>query len=287
MTGKTGLCAVIGDPIEHSLSPSIHNAAFKHLGLDYVYVAFRVRPENLEWAINGVRVLGIKGINVTMPHKISVMKHLDNLDLSAEFVGAVNTIINNEGILVGYNTDGIGALKALEDTEGDLKSKKTLIIGAGGASRAVSFTLAPKVKELVIVNRTFKKAVDLAMEVKLRAGGNVRANRYLENTLKEELDDTDIIINATPIGMHPKERETPIPKTFLKSDMTIFDLVYNPLETRFLREAKAIGARIIDGLTMLVYQGAASFKLWMNVEPPINVMMKAARKELERRKLYL
>ena len=287
ITGRTRLCAVIGDPVEHSLSPCIHNAAFKHLGLDYVYVAFRVRYEELEWAMQGVRSLGIRGLNVTMPHKIGVIRYLDHLDPEAELLGAVNTILNDDGALVGYNTDGRGALKALLEVDGDLKAKKVLIIGAGGASRALSFTLAPRVRELTILNRTYGRAKTLAEDLKKKVEGTVRACRLSDETLKEELENSDVVINATPVGMRPNEDETPIPKELLRPDLTVFDLVYNPIETRLLKEAKAVGAKTIDGLTMLVYQGAASFELWTGVEAPVEVMMDAVKRELRRRGITL
>jgi len=283
ITGRTKLCAVIGDPIEHSLSPCIQNAAFKHLGLDYVYVAFRVRYEDLEWAMRGVRSLGIYGLNVTMPHKIGVIQHLDRLDLEAKLVGAVNTILNDGGVLVGYNTDGLGALKALQEVEGDLRAKKALMIGAGGASRAISFTLAREVRELSILNRTYERAKALAEDVRRTVGGDVRAYRLSDETLRAEMRNTNIIINATPVGMHPNEDETPIPRELLRPDMTVFDLVYNPIETRLLKDAKAVGTKTIDGLTMLVYQGAASFELWTGVKAPVGVMMDAAKEELKKR----
>lgn len=283
ITGKTRLCAVIGDPVEHSLSPTIQNAAFNYLGLDYVYVAFRVRLEDLERAMLGMKVLGIYGMNVTMPHKIGVIKYLDELDESARNVGAVNTILNRDGHLIGYNTDGIGALEALKAIDRDLIKRKVVIIGAGGASRAISFTLAREVAKLTILNRTLKRAERLANEIRRVSGVDVRFGGFTYESLSKELEDADIVINATPIGMHPNEEETPIDKHLLRPDLIVFDLVYNPLETRLLREAREAGAKTIDGLEMLIYQGAASFEIWTGMKAPVEIMMESAREELARR----
>jgi len=283
ISGRTRLCAVIGDPIEHSLSPCIHNAAFRHLGLDYVYVAFRVRIDELGEAISGMRALGIRGLNVTMPHKIRVIDYLDRLDENARNVGAVNTILNEDGILIGYDTDGVGALNSIRTVTEDLEGKKLVVLGAGGASRAISFTLASEVGELVILNRTVSRARELAERINRATERCVRWGELSRQTLKRELEDADILINATSVGMHPNSNETPVDKELLRADLTVFDLVYNPLETRLLREARNVGAKTIDGLTMLVHQGAVSFKIWTGIEPPVDLMMKAAREELKKR----
>jgi len=246
-------------------------------------VAFRVRLEDLEKAMLGMKVLGIYGMNVTMPHKIGVIKYLDELDESARNVGAVNTILNRDGHLIGYNTDGIGALKALKAIDRDLIKRKVVIIGAGGASRAISFTLAREVAKLTILNRTLKRAERLANEIRRVSGVDVKFGGFTYESLSRELEDADIVINATPIGMHPNEEETPIDKHLLRSDLIVFDLVYNPLETRLLREAREAGAKTIDGLEMLIYQGAASFEIWTGMKAPVEIMMESAREELARR----
>jgi len=282
ITGKTKVCALIGEPVEHSLSPCIHNAAFQHLGLDYVYVAFTVKKDALREAISSVRGLGIYGLNVTMPHKVNIIPYLDHLDETAKRVGAVNTVLNN-GKLIGYNTDGIGAINALKAYAGDLYDKKVVILGAGGASRSISFTIAQEAQELVILNRTTEKAEALASKISSTLGKEVEWGKLCGDVLTKELKDADILINATPVGMHPDDSETPVDKSLLRENMVVFDLVYNPVETRLLKEAKSVGARTIDGLTMLVYQGAASFKIWTGRKAPVDIMMKAARKELEKR----
>jgi shikimate dehydrogenase len=279
--GTTKVCAVIGDPIEHSFSPQIHNAAFQHLKLDYTYVAFRVSEKNLEDALIGIRALGIHGLNVTMPLKTKIIPHLDELDPDAEAIGAVNTILNTKGKLIGYNTDGLGAFSALKANNCYLKNKKILILGAGGASRAISYTLAKDAHEVVILNRTIERARKIAHDLHKIFGEKIRQRKLDEEALEKELNDTDILINATPLGMYPYENQTPVNRKFLRSDLTIFDLVYNPPETKLLREAKAIGAKTVNGVAMLVHQGAASFEILTGKRAPIDVMLKACAEVIE------
>lgn len=281
ITGRTRVCALIGHPVEHSLSPVMHNAAFQHLGLDYVYVAFDTPPEGLEEAMRGVRGLGIHGLNVTMPHKVSIIRYLDELDRSAEMTGSVNTVLNRNGKLIGYTTDGLGALNALRDAGADPLGRKVVILGAGGASRSISFALIEFARELVIANRTLERAVSLVNDIRRAFGQvNVRACGLSEGSLEVELKDADILINATPIGMRPNENDTPVRRGLLHRNLTVFDIVYDPLETRLLREARSIGARTVDGLSMLIHQGAASFEIWTGFKAPIGVMREAALKEI-------
>ncbi|MEM2247886.1 MAG: shikimate dehydrogenase [Candidatus Bathyarchaeia archaeon] len=282
ISGKTRVCALIGDPIEHTLSPIIQNAAFQYLGLDYVYVAFNVRAEHLGEAVLGIKRLGVYGLNVTMPHKINIIKYLDELNEEAMRVGSVNTVLNRDGRLIGYTTDGVGALKALKYAGIDPSSKKIVILGAGGASRSISFKLAEYAGELVILNRTVGRAEELANNIREIFGGsvNVRAGELTDERLRIELEGADILINATSVGMRPNENETPVKRCLLHKDLVIFDIVYDPLETRLLREARLIGAKTIDGLWMLIHQGAESFKIWTGMEAPVEVMREAALKRI-------
>ncbi|MCW4021273.1 MAG: shikimate dehydrogenase [Candidatus Bathyarchaeota archaeon] len=286
ISGKTKVCGLIGDPVEHSLSPALQNAAFQHLGLDYVYVAFTVRRKRLEGAISGMRSLGFRGLNVTMPYKIEVIQYLDELDETAENVGSVNTVLNKEGSLIGYTTDGTGALNALRYNGVDPSDKKVVLLGAGGASRSVSFTLAKEANDLVILNRTLEKAENIVNDLTrvLGFGAKVRAGRLDDANLERELRDADILVNATSVGMRPREALTPADSSLLRSGLAVFDLVYEPLETRLLREARMVGAKTVDGLTMLTLQGAASFEIWTELEAPIDVMMEAAAKELKEKR---
>mgnify|MGYP000277026106 FL=1 len=285
VSGRTKVCAVIGDPVEHSLSPCFQNAAFQHLKLDFIYVAFTVKAENLGDAISGVRSLGIYGLNVTMPHKISVIKYLDELDERADRIKSVNTILNRNGKLIGYTTDGIGVLNALKYNGVDPKGKKVVILGAGGAARSASYALSEVAGELVILNRTIERARNLASKVRKLIGShvNVKWDGLTEESLRREVREADILINATPVGMSPNVNGTLVEKRLLHPDMVVFDMIYHPLKTRLLREAEEVGAKTINGLSMLIHQGAASFEIWTGVEAPVDVMMKAAEEEIRRR----
>ena len=285
VSGRTKVCAVIGDPVEHSLSPCFQNAAFQHLKLDFIYVAFTVKAEDLGDAISGVRSLGIYGLNVTMPHKISVIKYLDELDERADRIKSVNTILNRNGKLIGYTTDGIGVLNALKYNGVDPKGKKVVILGAGGAARSASYALSEVAGELVILNRTIERARNLASKVRKLIGShvNVKWDGLTEESLRREIREADILINATPVGMSPDVNGTLVEKRLLHPDMVVFDMIYHPLKTRLLREAEEVGAKTINGLSMLIHQGAASFEIWTGVEAPVDVMMKAAEEEIRRR----
>ncbi|MEM2913938.1 MAG: shikimate dehydrogenase, partial [Candidatus Bathyarchaeia archaeon] len=252
----------------------------------YVYVAFNVKKENLEKAVSGMRSLNMHGLNVTMPHKMNVIQYLDQIDETAKNIGSVNTVLNKEGILIGYSTDGIGALNALKYNKVSPSNKKIVILGAGGASRAVSFNIAKESKELVVLNRTVEKAENLVKDLSSLLGKsvNVKARSLKETNLKTELEGADIVINATSIGMHPRENETPINPILLRPSMVVFDLVYDPFETRLLKDAKKVGAKTINGLDMLIHQGASSFEIWTGKKAPVEVMMKAAMAKLKAKK---
>ena len=284
ISGKTKVCGVIGDPVEHSMSPVMHNAAFKKLGVDYLYVPFRVRKEELGKAIEGVRALNIRGLNVTIPHKVTIIPFLDELDTLAEQIGAVNTIVNNEGVLRGYNTDATGFLQALLEKDIEPKGKNVVILGAGGASRAISFILAERGANLVILNRLLELdwAEELARRISEDFGKEVEALELNEKNLARVLEKANILVNATSVGMSPDVDETPVPARLLKPGLVVFDIVYNPIETRLLREAEATGAQTISGLDMLVWQGALAFEQWTGLKAPVDVMKREAIKVLER-----
>jgi len=275
ISAKTKVFGVIGDPVEHSLSPTIHNAAFKHLGLNAVYVAFRVRRENLVEAVEGTRSLEIKGLNVTMPHKSAIIEYLDEIDPIAEFVGSVNTLLNSDGKLLGYNTDGIGALKALKENHVDLNGKKLLLLGAGGAAKAIAFQLAPEVEELRILNRNGEKAKQLTNLIKGRFNKEVLSSQLSPKMMKKWLHGADILVNATCVGMRPKAHQTLIKREWLKPEITVMDIVYDPVETTLIKDAKSAGAKVIYGTDMLLFQGATSFEIWWGQPAPINAMREA------------
>lgn len=274
ITAKTKICGLIGDPVEHSVSPAMHNAAFREKGLDFVYLPFRVKKEQLRQAIDGARVLNIVGLNITIPHKVNVIPYLDELDPLAQKIGAVNTIVNSNGSLKGYNTDASGFLKALTGRGIEPSAKKAVILGAGGASKAVSFSLAERGADLVILNREleFDWAVELAGHLSRSFSIEVRALKLNEPNLKKALAGADILVNTTSVGMSPRGDESPVPKRLLKPGLTVFDIVYNPLQTRLLREAEASGAEVIPGLDMLAWQGALAFEMWTGVAAPLEMM---------------
>jgi len=280
ISGKTRVYGVIGDPIEHSLSPAMHNAAFNHLKLDCVFLAFRVKAAELEDAVRGMRGLGIHGLNVTMPHKDAVTKYLDEVDATVKFLGSVNTILNDDGRLLGFNTDGVGALRALRDNGVDLNGKKLLLLGAGGAAKAIAYALAKEVEELYILNRASEKAKDLAEALSRALGRKVVGDALSPSAVQRNLRDADVLINATSAGMHPNINQSLVAPQWLKPDLTVMDIVYNPLETKLAKDAKAAGARVVSGVEMLLYQGAASFEIWTGLSAPIEVMRRAALDKL-------
>jgi len=280
ISGKTRVYGVIGDPIEHSLSPAMHNAAFNHLKLDFVFLAFRVKAAELEDAVRGMRGLGIHGLNVTMPHKDAVTKYLDEVDATVKFLGSVNTILNDDGRLLGFNTDGVGALRALRDNGVDLNGKKLLLLGAGGAAKAIAHAFAKEVEELYILNRASEKAKDLAEALSRALGRKVVGDALSPSAVQRNLRDADVLINATSAGMHPNINQSLVAPQWLKPDLTVMDIVYNPLETKLAKDAKAAGARVVSGVEMLLYQGAASFEIWTGLSAPIEVMRRAALDKL-------
>ncbi len=273
---STVLCGVIGNPIAHSMSPAMHNAAFSALGLNYVYLAFKV--EDVAEALNGVRALGIRGLSVTIPHKVSVMDHLNYVDRTAERIGAVNTIVNEAGQLLGTNTDGLGALHALEQVQ-PVDGRRILILGVGGTSRAIGFTLVSERKpiSIVLAGRKPEKTANLAREIQSSSTCPVIPSDFDPRSLVETISQADIVINTTPIGMFPNVTESPVPDGVFDSRQVVFDAIYNPPKTRFLFQAEQAGARIINGLPMFVHQGAEQFRLWTGMEPPVEVMEQAVR----------
>jgi shikimate dehydrogenase len=280
LSGKTKVCGVIGDPIEHTLSPIIHNAAFQALKLDYVFLAFRVEATEVENAINGMRALMIQGLNVTMPHKNVVIKYLDELDPTAKTIASANTILNKDGRLFGFNTDGVGALNALEQNGVEVREKKVLLLGAGGAAKAIAYTLSQEADELVILNRTPKHATELANLLKQKFNKKISADTLSSKKVKEKLGTTDVLINATSMGMKPNSDQSPIKSEWLKPDLAVMDIVYNPLKTKLAKDAEAAGAKVVSGVEMLIYQGAASFEIWTACKAPVEVMRKEALNQL-------
>ncbi len=284
VSGKTRLCGIRGDPIEHTMSPVMHNAAFRQMGLDYLYVPFKVKQGELAKAMEGVRALNIRGLNVTIPHKVAVIQFLDELDSLAEKIGAVNTIVNDDGVLTGYNTDGAGFLQALLERRIEPKGKNIVILGAGGAARAISFFLADRGAHLVILNRLLELdwAKELASRISQIFNKEVKALELNKENLTDALRKADILVNATSVGMTPNIDETPVTSDLLKPDLIVVDIIYNPIKTRLLREAEAAGAKTINGIDMLVWQGALAFEMWTGMEAPVELMREETIKVLEK-----
>jgi shikimate dehydrogenase len=268
--------AVFGDPVEHSLSPVMHNAAFAALGMDCEYHKFRVSKDDLETAIMGARAMGFGGLNLTIPLKEKALEIVEP-DTLAYDIGAVNTVEFKKDALIGHNTDGIGALKALKLSGAVIPNSRVLILGAGGAARAVAFQLALNGAKVTIANRTASRARTLAENVS--SAGDARGTG-LED-LPELVASSDIVINTTSIGMYPDIDKTPVTGDMMRPGLVVFDIVYNPLKTRLLTEAEKAGAITIDGVKMLVLQGAESFRIWTGVEPPVKEMERAVRTVLE------
>ncbi|MGQ9788362.1 MAG: shikimate dehydrogenase [Candidatus Hadarchaeaceae archaeon] len=273
---------LIGDPVVGSLSPAMMNAAFRALKLNHAYVAVRVREKLLEDALFGARMIGIAGLNVTVPHKITVMKYLDFLDESAALAGAVNTIKNVRGRMVGFNTDGEGALWYLEEKAGKVRGKRALLLGAGGAARAIAFSLVKAGVELTIANRTISRAGELASLIEQKLGKKLETMSTDRAGLKRKITEVEILLNATSVGMRPRENETLVTADMMHKNLIVYDIVYKPLRTRLLLEAERAGATPIDGLGMLVRQGALAFEIWMGKRAPLRVMESAARQGAEK-----
>jgi len=273
INAQTQLCGVIGNPVEHSLSPAIHNAAFQKLGLNYVYLAFRV--ENLDSAIGGIRALGnARGFSVTIPHKIAVIPLLDEVETTAKHIGSVNTIVVENGKLLGYNTDASGALRALTDAGVTLKGQRVLMLGSGGAARAIAFALASGtgIDRLTILGIDDAERRRLIEDLRAKTTVCVEDAHLNEATLSTVIKDSHVLLHCTPLGMSPHIDRTSVPAGLLHSSLTVMDIVYNPLETRLLREAKAAGCRTIRGLDMFLNQAVAQFELWTQQPAPADLM---------------
>jgi shikimate dehydrogenase len=272
-TAATQFCGVIGNPVEHSLSPAIHNAAFQNRGLNFVYLAWKV--EAISDAVKGLRALGnFRGASVTIPHKVAVLPFLDDVDATALHIGAVNTIVARQGRLFGTNTDATGALRALKEGNAPLKGEAVIILGSGGAARAVAFGLAAEgeIRRMHLLGIDDEERRGLASDLTKKMAVEV-ANAFLdEQALKSALSEARVLIHCTPIGMSPKTGQTCVPPKLLEPGLTIMDIVYNPRETQLLADARAAGCRTISGLEMFLYQAAAQFEHWTDEPAPMQVM---------------
>ncbi|OCL26921.1 shikimate dehydrogenase [Orenia metallireducens] len=279
---EISLTGLFGYPVEHSFSPAMHNSAFKERNLNSLYLPFAIKPENVEEAVKGIKALNLRGVNVTIPHKQAVIPYLDELSEEAELIGAVNTIENRDGRLIGYNTDGRGFIRSLKE-EGDfeVKGKKALIIGAGGAARAVVFQLVLEgIDKVYISDLDQELAQTLADDVNNRVD-SAKVVVISSKKVDETVVKVDLVVNATPVGMYPKVDVKPVVSAeVLHKNLVVYDLVYNPVETVLLKAAKKAGAKAVSGLGMLLYQGAIAFEIWTGVDAPIKVMRAALEEKL-------
>ena len=281
MTEKTShVLGIIGYPIGHSVSPIFQQAALNYVGIAAKYLAWETSPEDLSTRINSLKESWVIGANVTVPHKQSVLPFLDNLSKTAREIGAVNTIVNDNGVLSGHNTDVFGFLKSLQ-TEGNFHSdgKSALVLGAGGSAKAIVYGLLGEgIKKLVIVNRTLSRAIQLKKEL-----GNPENVFVVSSESTNMLSEHDLIVNCTTLGMKngPEEDKSPILRKHISKNSLVYDLVYNPQKTPLIEEAMKIGAPVISGLPMLIYQGAEAFRLWTGINPPTQVMLQAAENALK------
>jgi shikimate dehydrogenase len=277
MTGRTRVIGIIGDPVEHSLSPAMHNAAFRRLGLDAVYVPFRVEPADLEEAMAGVRALGIAGLNVTVPHKEAVIPLLDGLSAEARTLAAVNTIVRRGPRLLGHNTDSRGFRAALAAARVNVAGRSCLVIGAGGSARAVSAALiAARCRELTVVNRTRRRAERLTRLMRRLRRGRQRLRAAPWSALADRgtLEGVDIVVNCTPVGLGGRALHALAYDATARTCLFV-DLVYGATPTPFLAQARRLGRRTLDGLGMLLHQGALAFTLWTGREAPLATMAAA------------
>jgi shikimate dehydrogenase len=283
ISGHTKVIAIFGDPIEHTLSPAMHNAAFAALGMNCVYVPFHVRPNGLKDAVAGLRAMGFAGANITVPHKERVMGLLDEVDDEAMLLGAVNTIVNRDGVLKGYNTDGRGFVKSLkEDAKFAPEEKKVFICGAGGAARGIAFALVNSGAGPI-----FLYDVDGLKRDKLVQDLNSAFNKDAARAVPMDQDfilSCELIVNATPLGMREGD-PLPIPPGAFCKGQFFYDIVYNPPKTAAMSAAEKAGARISNGLGMLLYQGVIAFEHWLGVLPPVEVMREALEKGLNVKKI--
>lgn len=274
VTGHTELIGLVAKPIRHSMSPTMHNEAFKKLGLDYVYVVFEVDNEGLEDTVKGLRAMGVRGWNVSMPNKGPIRQYLDKLTPAAEIIGAVNTVVNDNGILTGTITDGTGAMKALEEAGQAVDGKVITVLGAGGAATAIQVQAAlDGAKAIHIFNRNdsfYAHGEETTKKLNEKTNCQVTMG-HLEDleVVRAAIEASDILIDATSCGMKPQEDVTPLPdKSFLRPDLFVMDVVYAPRQTKFLKWAEEVGCSYINGMGMMLWQGAEAFKIWTGQDMP-------------------
>ncbi|HYM37529.1 MAG TPA: shikimate dehydrogenase [Nitrospiraceae bacterium] len=273
INAHTQLCGLLGNPVEHSLSPAIHNAAFEKLGLNFVYLAFKV--EDLPSAVKGLRALGnLRGFSVTIPHKVAIIPLLDEVEPTAKNIGAVNTIVIEHGRLIGSNTDASGALRALTEAGAALRGENVVMLGSGGAARAIAFALAAGtgIAKLTLLGIDEKERTGLAKDLKAKTSLQLADGTITDDALRRAIEESKALLHCTPLGMHPNVHESGVPASLLKPHLTVMDIVYNPLDTKLLVDAKAAGCRTVRGIEMFLNQAVGQFELWTKQKAPADVM---------------
>jgi len=278
---NTQLCAVIGNPISHSMSPAIHNAGYAELDLDFAYVPCQV--EDVKGMLDGMRAMhNLRGLSVTIPHKVTAMKYVDEVVETDRVIGSINTIVKQDGKLIGMGTDGPGALKALTDAGVELGDKIVLMLGCGGAARAIAFTLAQKTKlaELCMLDINAEMLQELAADLQANTGAKISSELMNDDTLTAAMGKADVIIHCTPIGMHPKEDVSLVPAELFRPGQVVLDIVYNPLQTKLLADAEARGLKTISGVEMFINQAVLQFEIFTGGPAPEEVMRRVVMERL-------
>lgn len=281
LSPHTQLCAVIGNPVSHSLSPAIHNRAFEELGLDFVYLAFRV--EDVKAAVAGMRALeNFRGMSVTIPHKVSIIEHLDEIAEVDAQIGSINTVVNEGGRLRGFGSDGPGARQALLENGVGVAGEPVLILGSGGAARAIGFDLAHHARpsSLVILGIVEDEREALVRDLREKTGVDVVGEALCDESLRRRIAESRLLIHTTPIGMHPREDDCLVAPELMHADLAVMDIVYNPYETRLLRNARSKGLRAVPGVEMFVNQALFQFEAWTGKRAPKEVMKQVVLEHL-------
>ena len=275
ITSNTKLTALLGYPVKQSLSALMHNTAFGHLNLDYIYIPFDIEQKDLQTTVAGLKTLNFTGFNLTMPHKQEIIQYLDEISKEAKLIGAVNTVVKEKGRLIGYNTDGKGYIASLKEEKIPVKNQKVVMVGSGGAAKSIAIQLAMEgVEEILLLNRTIKPAEEIADTIIENISGcHVKAREFNQSNLQKVLEKANILINCTPLGMYSmKDSSIVEDERILRKDLVVSDLVYNPEETKLLRQGKNRGCKTINGLGMLIWQGALAFKVWTGEDMPVDVV---------------
>ncbi|MHB1458488.1 MAG: shikimate dehydrogenase [Armatimonadota bacterium] len=281
VTGQTSVIGLLGYPVKHSFSPVMHNSAFAQLELDYIYVPFEVHPDNLKSAVDAIRSLSIRGVNVTIPHKSDVIEHLDWVSESARSIMSVNTIHNDNGILRGYSTDGEGFILSVKESGISLVNTDTVVLGAGGSAKATVLALVENGAHVTVVNRTQSRAIEMAESINSLKNAELVKVAVYGDDAAEAIIAAKLMVNCTSVGMHPEIDASPVPAEWLHAELFIYDQVYNPIETKLIKLSKQAGASGINGQGMLVYQGALAFKIWTGCEAPVDIMKSAMLEGLQ------